>query len=272
MSLQDRLALPKQVWREFGKDNGSLLAAAVSFYGFLALFPLLLVAMGVLGFVLRSPEHAAAVLTPTISHYIVGPHVAAMMAEIIHGRSAATGMGFLLLVWSGMSAIVVLEKAVNVAWEVPEQRGFIRRRLVALAMLATVGVLLFVSFTATTALHAARTSSPQVLANLSIAWKVLGYCIPAFLSIAPFVLLYKLLPNARVSWGTALLAGTLAGVLWEIAKQVFTYYVLNWASYNKVYGSLASVILLMIWIYYSSIITILGAEFGAVWACRGRTE
>jgi len=270
--IRYRLSLLREVWLKLNKDNGALLAAAVSFYGFLSLFPLLLLAVGILGFVLKSPAHAEAILTPTISHYIVGPQLSGIMAEIIHGRSAATGVGFLLLVWSGMSAVVVLEQAVNLAWEAPQRRTFIGQRLVALVTLVVAGVLLLVSFGTTTALHAARTASPEFLAKLSFAWTLLGYCIAAFFSIVPFVLLYKLLPNARVRWSTALAAGIFTGVLWELAKQIFTYFVLHWAGYNRIYGSLSSVILLMIWIYYSSIITILGAEFGVVWSGRASRQ
>lgn len=272
MWIRHGLSMLKDVLKDFRKDNGTLLAAAVSFYGFLSLFPLLLIAVGVLGFVLRSTAHAEAILTPTISHYIVGTQASAIMAGIVHGRSAATGMGFLLLVWSGMSAIVVLEQAVNLAWDAPQRRTFIGQRLVALVTLVVAGALLLVSFGTTTALHAARTASPEFLAKLSFAWTLLGYLIATFFSMVPFVLLYKLLPNARVKWGTALAAGVFTGVLWEVAKQAFTYYVLHWASYNRVYGSLGSVILLMIWIYYSSIITILGAEFGAAWSARGHRK
>lgn len=271
MYLRSQFAFLKSVWQEFQRDNGTLLAASVSFFAFLAFFPLLLSAVGILGFVLRSPENAQAVLTDTVSHFIVGQQAQAILTEIVHGRGAATGIGLLLLVWSGTSSVVVLEKALNLAWKTGERRGFLMTRALALAALLIGGLLLLVSFGATTALRAIRSSSPAALAGFSPVWTVLGYFVPIFLSIAPFVLVYKLLPNARVSWATALSAGTLAGVLWEAAKQAFTYYVLNWAGYSRVYGSLASVILLMIWIYYSSVITILGAEFGAHRAARRNT-
>lgn len=272
MSIGERLSLLKEVYREFSKDNGSMLAAAISFYEFLAFFPLLLVGVGVLGFVLRSPENAKAVLTRSISHFVVGPQAQGILTDVVNGRTAATGIGFVLLVWSAMSAVVVLEKALNLAWEVGEQRGFIQTRVIALLVLVLSAVLLLLSFGATTALHAVRSSSPMALANFGLGWKLLGYAIPLFLSIAPFVMLYKLLPNTHVSWSTALLAGSLTGILWEAAKQGFSYYAVHYASYNKVYGSLGSVILLMVWIYYSSIITVLGAEFGAVWSARRARE
>ncbi len=267
MSFGRSVAFAKGVWQEFQDDNGSMLAAAVSFFGFLSFWPALLAGVGILGFVLGSPENAEAILTRTVSHFIVGQQAESIVNGIVSGRSAATGIGLVLLLWSGTSAVVALERALNLAWEAPP-RGLISSRLLALFTLVVGGLLLIVSFGATTAIRFIRSSSPAMLADLSWLWTVVSYLVPLFLSIAPFVLVYKVLPNTKVSWRTALAAGTLTGLLWEVAKQAFTYYVLNWASYGSVYGSLGSVILLMVWIYYSSTIAVLGAEFGANWSRR----
>ena len=264
--------MPKEVWREFCKDNGFLLAAAVSFYAFLSLFPLLLVAVGVLGYVLRSPAHAEAFLTHSLGGLIVGPTTMSIIGDVIHGRSAATGIGFVLLLWSGTSAAVVLDQAINLAWKTEGMRGYVKRRAIALLTLAVTGVLMSISFGITALIHSVRASSPEFLYRLTHVWGLLGYAIAAMASVALFTMIYKLLPRARVTWRTALVGGLFAGLLWEIAKHAFTFYVLHWAGYNKVYGSLGSVILLMIWINYSAIIAIGGAKFASVWSERRRLE
>lgn len=271
MSSRDRLAFLKGVWKEFNDDNGSLMAGAISFFGFLSFFPTILAGVGILGYLL-TPENAERILQSTLSHFIVGSQAQAILKQVVNGRGAATGVGLLLLLWSGTSAVVMLEQAMNIAWDSSEQRGFIKTRALALGMLVIGGLLLLVSFGATTALHAVRASSPAILADLGLLWKILGYLVPLLLSIAPFVLVYKFLPCAQVKWPTALFAGLIAGALWEVAKQAFSFYVLRFADYNKVYGSLGSVILLMIWIYYSSTIAVLGAEFGANWSRRSGAQ
>ena len=268
MTILNRLELPKEVWREFVKDDGMILSAAVSFYEFLSLFPLLLVSVGVLGYVLKSPERAERILTHSLGHFLIGSQASAIVREIVHGSNAAAGIGIVLLLWSGMSAVVVLEQAINKAWNAGQQRGFLKRRVIAIVTLICAGVLVLASLGLTALIRVLRTSSPEALSDLALVWRLVGYVVPAMLSIGLFVLLYKLLPNTRVSWRTALVAGVFSGVLWEIAKQAFTFYALNFAHFSRVYGSLASVILLMVWIYYSSIITILGAELGAVWQNR----
>lgn len=272
VSLRVRLSFAGEVWRGFVKDNGLLLAAAVSFYTFLSIFPLLLVAVGGLAYALRSPGHAEAVLTHFLGRAVVGPQISSIIGDVIHGRSAATGIGLLLLLWSGTSAVVALEQAINIAWKTEGMRGFVKRRAIALLTLVVVGVLLSLSFGVTALLHSARASSPEFLSQLTPVWGLLGHMAAAAASVALFMTIYKLLPYARVTWGTALVGGLFAGLLWEIAKHAFTFYVLHWAGYNKVYGSLGSVILLIVWINYSAIITILGAEFASVWSERRRRE
>lgn len=268
MTFRNRLSLVKEVWQAFNQDNGFLLAAAVSFYTFLSLFPLLLLVVGVLGFVLGSPEHAEALITRTIGSYVVGPETMAIIGETIHGRDAATGIGLIVLLWSGTSALVVLEQAMNLAWDTRERRGFAKRRLVALVTLLVGSILLAISLGTTTLLHAIGASHSEFAANLGPVWRWLAYPVPAVASVALFMIMYKFLPNAPVSWRTALVGGVLSGVLWEIAKHAFAFYVVRWADYSRVYGSLGGVILMMIWIDYSATITILGAEFASVWSRR----
>jgi membrane protein len=271
VTLRDRFSFLREVWREFSRHNGLLLAAAVSFYAFLSLFPLLLVVVGVLGYVLRSPVHAEALLTHTLGGLVVGPQVMSMVQDVIHGRNAAAGIGLLLLLWSGMAAAVVLEQAMNVAWNSTERRGYMKGRAVALLALVVVGVLMSLSFGVTALLQSVRASSPEYLYRLTRVWGLLGHLIAATASVALFATMYKLLPYARVTWRTALVGGLFAGALWEAAKQIFTFYVVHWAAYSRVYGSLASVILLMVWINYSAVIAILGAEFASHWSAKHET-
>jgi len=265
----NELSFVRQVWQRFSKDNGFLLAAAVSFYGFLSLFPLLLLAVGVLGYFIGSPEHAAAILGRSLGKFIVGPNPQAMLASIIHGKNTATGIGLVVLLWSSTSAIVVLEKAMNLAWATTVKRGFVKQRLIAVLTLVVIAVLAAVSFGISVLIRIASETSTPYLSWLREITPALKYPLPVLASIGLFVTIYKLLPHTRVSWRTALVGGALAGILWELAKHVFAFYIVHFPRNNEVYGSLASVILLMLWLDYSAIIAILGAEFAALWS-QGR--
>lgn len=266
MSLKDRFAFPLEVWLKFNKDNGFLLSAAVSFYAFFSLFPLLLLTVGVLGYVMGSPEHAEAILTRSVGKLIVGTQAQSIIHEIIHGRDAATGIGLVILLWSGTSAIVVLEQAMNLAWSTPTMRAYVKRRAMALLALLVIAVLGVLSFGISALIHAAGSWNVPLLSSLKGVTRLFTYVIPVLASVGLFVMIYKLLPNTRVSWKTALVGGVFAGALWEIAKYVFTFYIVLWPGHNRVYGSLVSVILLMLWLDYSAIIAILGAEFASLWS------
>ena len=260
-----RFEFLKGVWKSYSRDHGSLLAAAVSFYAFLSLFPLLLLAVGVLGFVLKSPEHAEALLTRLVGSYVVGPNTMSIIQETIHGRDAATGIGLIILLWTGTSALAMLEQAMNLAWKTTERRSAVKRRLIALLTLLVSGAFFAISLGATTLLHTISLSRAAIVSDLGPVWSILAYLLPLIASVALFTIMFKLLPSNPVLWRTALVGGVFSGILWEIAKHGFTYYAVHFADYSKVYGSLGSVILLMVWINYTAVITILGAEFASAW-------
>lgn len=266
--LDDRLVLARQVWRKFAADNGALLAAAVSFYSFFSLFPLLLLAVGVVGYAFGSPQHAEAILNRLTGKFVVGAQAQSIIHEIVHGRYAATGVGLVMLLWSGTSAMVVLEQAMNLAWSTSARRTYLARRGIALLTLLVIAVLGLVSFGAAALIRAASSTNAPYMAWMRGITPALTYPIPALASIGLFVTIYKLLPNTRVSWRTALVGGVFAGVMWETAKHVFAFYIVHWPGHNRVYGSLASVILLMLWLDYSAVIAILGAEFASLWSRR----
>ncbi|MCE5199768.1 MAG: YihY/virulence factor BrkB family protein [Armatimonadota bacterium] len=268
MSLRDRmkgiLDLGKTVIREYSADNGTLMAAAISYFIFLSLIPLLLLAIAVVGLLLGSPANAERLIVGQFGQYAATPGTRGIIEQVVRGSSAATGIGIIAFLWSGTSVIVILEMVLNQAWEVNQKRGFVAQRLLAIGVLIVLGALFGLSFGLTTAITAIRSLDVPIPGGLSWIWDLLGYLIPPIITILTFTLLYKVLPNTRVPWRSALIGGIFAGILWEIAKIGFSFYVTNIANYSRVYGSLAGVILLLLWIYYSSIITILGAELSSV--------
>lgn len=267
--LRSPFEFMKELAKEFALDRSSLVAAAVSYYVFLSLIPLLLLAVAAFGFILRGEEDAYSTVINFLSTY--SPEgaggVAPLIQEIIQGSSAATGFGLIALLWAGSQAFVNLEIAVNIAWDV-EPRSFIKQRLIAIVLLFAVGLLLLLSFGITTAISAARGYDFFGLDIPGWIWTLLAYPLPLLISIAMFTIVFKLLPNTQVPFAAAFVGGMITGVLWELAKIGFSWYVTNFANFSAVYGSLASVILLLVWIYYSSVVTILGAQISALYNVR----
>jgi membrane protein len=262
----------RELAEKFTEHNSALMAAAVSFYVFLSLVPLLLLALAALGAVLQSKEYAYQTVVRFLHTY--SPTIRPHLEEVIRGSNVAAGLGIIALLWAGSQAFVTLETVVNTAWGC-RPRGFLKGRLVAIGLLLAVGVLLLVSFGITTAANAVQGCNVSVFGrSLSdlCGWGrgVLAWALPLAVTIATFTLIYRLLPNTHVPMTCALLGGVVAGILWEIAKDAFSFYATAFANYSAVYGSLAGIILLLVWIYYSSVVTILGAQISAVYQARHR--
>ena len=278
-SLRPAIDLLKDLAERFNTSNSGLMAAAVSFYAFLSLVPLLLVAVAVMGFFLRSPEQgyrAVSKLLQTAGLAEQGRQtLRAILAQVVRGSDAAAGFGIISLLWAGSQAFVNLERAVNTAWGC-RPRGFLKGRLVAILFLFAVGALLLFSFGITTASSALRShhiiiGGRDLSASFDWVWRLVAFLLPIAITISTFMLIYKLLPNTRVALVDALIGGAAAGVLWEAAKHVFSWYLTRFANYNAVYGSLAGLILLLLWIYYSSVVVILGAHISAISHARRRS-
>ncbi len=278
--IGNSFAFAGEVVREYVRDNGNLVAAAVAFYLFVSLIPLLLLAIAGLGYVFGSPERAREIVFDYARQHSPsltaggGLTVQAIVEDVVRGREAATGIGILFLLWSGTSLMAIIERAINVAWDVERHRMFLVKRLIGLAMLVVAGVLFLSSFAATTALDAVRSANISILglapANWPWIWNFVGYLVPLTVTVLAFTLMYELLPYTRVPFRSALFGGLFAGLLWETAKIGFSFYLSRFASYGNVYGSLTGVVVLMVWINFSAVVLIFGAEVGSGLARRHR--
>lgn len=262
----------RAVFERFSEDNGGMVAAAVSFYVFMSLIPMLLIAVAVAGYVLGSPERSQELVVGWVNKYGLteqaGDEITSILREVIEGRGAATGASLLILLWTVTTAVSNLEKAINVAWNVEQARGFVMQRLLALLVCAGGAALLGLSFVLTAGLKLVKNLDVSILGmtpgSWPWIWELLGFAAPILVTVLAFTMIYKVMPNTAVSTRIALIGGIVAGVLWELAKHAFSYYVNNFADYSRVYGSLGGVILLLVWINYSALVTVLGAEVASL--------
>jgi len=255
--------------------HGTTAAAAVSFYVFMSLGPLLLLAGAVIGFVLKSHDRAYEMLSAFLTHKpfaVSSQDTARLLEEIIRGSTAATGIGAVMLFWSGTQAFVGMEKAFDMMWDC-KPRKFLPRVITAISMLITAGLLLMVSVSITAGVHTlehihlrfATQSAP-----LLIGWaeKLAALVISFIIAAITFTIIYKAIPNRKIPIKPAFVGGITAAALWEVAKQAFGLYLEHFSKIGTVYGSLGTVIVLMLWIYYSSIVIMIGAETAAVYEAR----
>ncbi len=261
----------KEFVQRAGEDEIATRALALSFVGVLSLVPLLLLALAALGFFIKDPQQAADLVQRFVTQLLPGKQAAAAASQIIqethvtesartlmNGSPWALAGGLASLLWAGISLFVTAADPMNKAWDVTESRSFFKLRLTCLAVLLGAGLFFALSLVVTSFAHGtlARFGLSD---QLPVVADLLIVIIAALLNAVMFVLIYRFLPDAPVSWKSALVGGLTAGVLWELFKQGFAMYLAHFANFNKLYGALGGVFLLLTWLYYSCILLLAGA-------------
>jgi len=250
----------------FRAQHGPLMASAVSFWALLSIPPLMLLALSVFGYVLRSDEEAFRRVMALSRTLLTGDEslVRDALEELASSHGPVGGVGLAALAWTGSQALVTLESALNAQWGV-RGRAFLAGRLLALLLVILVGLLFLVSTLATGWLATlAAWRVPGLgwsLERLPLVWQVATYLLPLAVSTVMFTLLYGLLPNRRVSWRAAWSGALVAAPAWEGAKYLYAWLLARFARYSPLYGSLTALGGLVLWIYYTAVILLVGSEW-----------
>jgi membrane protein len=258
----------KRVKAEMKEDNLTLIAAGVAFYATLALFPALIALVTVYGLLFNADDVQRQLesLSGTVP-----PDVISLLEEQM-GRAASASEGGLTLgliasllgvLWSASGGMQNLITGLNLVYDEPEGRGFVKLRSLALfltlgALIAVVVALALVAaFPAV--MNAVGLGTFAAIGANAVRWVLLALLVGVGLAV-----LYRWAPDRDnpqwrwVSWGAVL-----AVVLWIITSALFSFYVSNFGSYNKTYGAIAAVIVLMFWLWISCLVVLLGAEVDA---------
>ena len=257
----------------FGKDRVPQMAAAISYFALLSIFPFLLLALAIFGLVLRDGELQQRVLTEIVAAL---PIEAPTIEEAL-GNLAGSGasMGVFALVGTVIAATALarsLRGSLNVIFRAEEQRPLLLSWLVDMTVLPVLGLLFITSLLLSTVWRFAQAVADDLgLEEVAPLWELGALAIPALLSFVGLLLLYLLLPNRSLHlldlWPGALIA--MLG--FQIGTFVFAIYFENFGAYDLIYGSLGGVIALLAWVYVSSLILLFGAEVAAE-ASRRRRE
>lgn len=258
----------KRAWAEAKSDQVPLLAAGVAFYSFLALFPAMIAAVMLYGLV-RDPEDVrrqvddlSAALPSDAASLLT-----TQLEAITSTSSGSLGLGLLvslvLALWSASGGVGNLLSAINVAYDEEETRGFVKRK--GLSLLLTLAAIVFVVVTISLVAVA-----PAVLDNLveggPLRWGLEAarwVGLVAAMTVA-LAVLYRVAPDRddpEFKWVSV--GAAVATVVWLAASLGFSLYVDNFGSYNKTYGALAGVVVLLLWLWLTMYIVLLGAEVNA---------
>jgi YihY family inner membrane protein len=256
------LAFPFAVVKKFGDDQAGNLAALIAYYGFLSLFPLLLVMTAVLGLLLRgNPGLETRILDSTLAQFpIIGDQLKQNVTALSgHGAGVALGVGTAVALWGGLGGMQAAQNAMNVVWDVPRKNrpNFLKSRLRGLIMLVVLGTFILAS----TFMSGLGTSTGA----LGIALRVVGFGASTLLNLAAFMLAYRVLTARDLSWGDVFPGAAFAAVVWGVLQAVGSFYLSHSLKHaTAVYGFFGFVLGLLAWIYLGSQVTLYGAEINVV--------
>ncbi|MBA3496978.1 MAG: YihY/virulence factor BrkB family protein [Gemmatimonadales bacterium] len=280
MGLKDTVALLKDSGKDFIDDDCPTQAAALSYYTIFSLPPLLLLILMILGAVL-DPQDIRGQLESQMGA-LMGPSATEQIRSILEqanepgsGGILPTVLSLVALVFGATGAFGQLQAALNRAWEVapdPEQGGlkaFLLKRVFSFGMILSVAFLLLVSLVLSAALTAFGGALGSALPEgvsatlLQVVNQVISFVVVAAL----FAAIFKVLPDATIAWRDVWVGAAVTALLFVIGKFLIGFY-LGRSNPGEAFGAAGSLAVMLVWIYYSSMILLFGAEFTQTWAER----
>jgi membrane protein len=266
----------KELAGEFSEDDVMTQSAAIAFYAGLAMAPLLTVAVWIMQvfFGNEAKEKIVAAFEQVAGHAAAAPirELLNPASEAAKGGMTLAGIASIaLLAFTASSVFGQLQMALNRMWDVAAKpgnniMGFINKRLLSLGMLLSIIFLLMVSLVISTALSAVTDRMGG--SEEGWLWTILSHAVSVAVFTLLFASLYKFVPDAKIGWKTVWVGGFIAAVLFAIGKFGLGLY-LGRGSYETSYGAaVGSFVALLVWVYYSSIIVLIGAEVTEVYARR----
>ncbi len=276
MNIQLLWSLLKQTYKEWRDDKVPRLAAALSYYTAIAIAPLLVLLVTAVGWFFGT-DSAQVQLIGQLQG-MVGPQAAEVVEAVVTSAdepSVATFAGiasFLTLLWGASNLFVQLQDSLNTIWGVEEKpdEGFIatvKERFLSFGMILVIGFVMLVSLILSSVLAALGGPLRELIPGMDILWQVLDLVISFAVITLVFALIYKVLPDAEIAWRDVWMGAAATALLFSIGKWLIGIY-LGYSSTSSAYGAAGSLLVFLIWVYYSAQIFLFGAEFTQVYASR----
>lgn len=275
-----------ELFKRFGADHCPAWAAALSFFSILSFAPILICGVALLGVIIQDPQEAAKQVEKLLVNVLPGrgatqsardiiaqANIEQSAEALIRNRGIAGLIGLLSLFWAASRIFVNASTPMNAAFGTKETRGFVTMQLYAIGMLLGAGGLFLLSLL--------PSAGPSLMRRIPLLsglpdpspwWlDVFFLLVSVAVNAVMFTVIYRFLPSpsAGITWKEARFGGVIAAVLWEALKQALAFYLTEFGGeqgYNKVYGALGGLILLILWVYYSSMILLIGAEISKLYS------
>lgn len=265
------LELAKRVWKETNDDKMFGRAAELSYYFLLALFPLLIFLTSIIGIVIGEGTETRQTLFSYLAR-IMPPSafqlIQATMVEVSNGSSGGKiSFGLLAALWAASNGMGAITESLNVAYDVEEARPWWKTRLVAIGLTIALSVLIISALLLVVAgghIGEGLAGHLGFSSAFATAWKIIQWPVVLAFMMLAFALIYYFAPDLREQAWSWLTPGAAIGVaLWLLVSLAFRVYLQFFDSYNKTYGSLGAVIILMLWLYFTGAAVLIGGEINS---------
>jgi membrane protein len=273
----DFFAIARKTVTAWMAHNASSTGAAIAFYTLFAIAPIVVIAVGIASTILGSEVANAHILDQIRA--LIGDTGAAAVQTLLaglyqqHRSGVMAAIGVVTLVIGATSVFAELQNALSVIWATPERTGvaglweFIRTRFLSLGMILGVGFLLLVSLIASASLTLVGSWLGSFIAQWQTVLSALNQIVAFAMTTLLFALIYKYIPREKIAWGDVWIGSLVTATLFTIGKLVIGAY-LGRNALTSAYGAAGSFVVLLLWVYYSAQIFLLGAEFTCVFAYR----
>jgi membrane protein len=275
MNINDVKGLIAQTFREWNDDKASRLAAALAYYTVISLPALIILIIDLAGTILGEDSargHVSLQLESLLGQK-GAESVQAMIASASNADAKSSWASILsaaTLVFGATGVVIQLQDALNTIWDVKTKPGnfvrlFILNRILSFGMILGIGFLLLVSLVVSAGLAAFSDHLGKLVPGLEFVWPAIDFSVSVILISGLFALMFKYLPDADISWKGVFSGALLTSILFNIGKLLIGLYLGN-SDISSVYGAPGSIVLILVWVYYSAQIFLLGAEFTQVYA------
>jgi membrane protein len=265
-----------QTFREWHSDKASRLGAALAYYALFSLAPLLLIAIAIAGLV-YGDEAARGQISREIQTAVGRPAAVAIEDLLKHTRHRETGIlatviGFGSLLFGATAGFWQLQDALDTVWKVVPRLdlgvlGMVRHRFLSFLMVLGIGFFSLLSLVVSTMLVAvSHFFAPELPGGISL-WHLVNSIVSVVSLTVLFAMIYKILPDVIIAWGDIWLGSAFTALLFTLGKYLISLY-LGYASVTSAFGAAGSLVLILLWVYYSAQIFLFGAEFIRVYAMQ----
>ncbi len=276
MKLRALIPLLRETVSEWSKHKSARLAAAIAYYTVFSIAPLLVIVIAIAGLAFgreAAQGHILGQIQGLVGHQ-GGQQIQGMIAAANKPKSGiiASILGLIALIFGASALVIQLQDALNTIWDVESKKagGFlvmIRQRVVSFSMIIGLAFLLMVSLVVSAGLSALNTYSGKLIPALAYLLQAANVVFDLAILTLLFAVIFKYLPQAKITWRDVWVGSAITALLFVAGQFLITLY-LGKLNASSPYGDAGSLIIILLWVYYSAQLLLLGAEFTKVYAVR----